>query len=126
MNEHEERPKTSQKQIEANRRNAHKSTGPSEGKASRHNAVKHGMTAQTAVLPDEDPEGRDGLRESLYAEDNPVVVSELMSSSARGLLDLLDKPGDEPVRGEEWVEWSGEAIWAAGITVQREAPRREA
>ena len=44
MNEHEERPKTSQKQIEANRRNAHKSTGPSdEGKASRHNAVKHGM-----------------------------------------------------------------------------------
>ena len=40
-----------------NRRNAQKSTGPrtSEGKnRSRFNAVKHGMTARTLVLPDED------------------------------------------------------------------------
>ena len=45
-------------QITANRANAQKSTGPrsAEGRAaSRFNALKHGMDAQTAVLPNEDP-----------------------------------------------------------------------
>ena len=44
---------TSQKQIEANRRNALQSTGPttSEGKrAVRHNAIKHGLLAQEVVI----------------------------------------------------------------------------
>ena len=48
----------SEKQLEANRQNARKSTGPrsAEGKfrASR-NAVKHGLTAESVVLPNEDP-----------------------------------------------------------------------
>jgi len=46
-------------QIEANQRNAQKSTGPrtAEGKdRSRFNAVKHGMTARNDVLPGEDSE----------------------------------------------------------------------
>ena len=46
-----------EKQREASRRNARKSTGPRtvEGKdRSRYNAVKHGMTAKTPVLPGED------------------------------------------------------------------------
>src|SRR5262245_53503403 len=50
-------PMTSQRQIEANRRNAQKSTGPrtAEGKKKvRLNAVKHGLTAETVVLPHED------------------------------------------------------------------------
>lgn len=45
-------------QIAANRANARKSTGPrsAQGKAaSRWNALKHGMDAETAVLPTEDP-----------------------------------------------------------------------
>ena len=47
-------------QIEANRRNAQRSTGPktNEGKARvRRNAITHGMTARTImpVLPQEDP-----------------------------------------------------------------------
>jgi hypothetical protein len=50
---------TSVKQIEANRRNALRSTGPTseDGKqrASR-NAVRHGLTAETVVEPLEDPE----------------------------------------------------------------------
>jgi len=49
---------STEKQIEANRRNAQKSTGPrtTEGKAaSRGNAVKHGLTAeQIAIIPGED------------------------------------------------------------------------
>ncbi len=43
-----------EKQIAANRRNAQKSTGPKSdaGKAkAKFNALKHGMTADTAVLP---------------------------------------------------------------------------
>jgi hypothetical protein len=48
----------SDKQLEANRLNALRSTGPKtpEGKfrASR-NAVKHGLTAESVVLPNEDP-----------------------------------------------------------------------
>ena len=48
----------SQARLDANRRNAKKSTGPrsEEGKRrSSMNAVKHGITARFAVLPDEDP-----------------------------------------------------------------------
>src|SRR5262249_2906947 len=43
--------------AEINRRNAQKSTGPrtAQGKSrSKFNAVKHGMTAETLVLPGED------------------------------------------------------------------------
>ena len=49
----------SQAKIEANRRNAQKSTGPrsKEGKeSSRRNAVKHGARAETLMLLDEDPQ----------------------------------------------------------------------
>ena len=43
---------TSLKQIEANRRNACRSTGPSTGEGklrSRQNAVRHGLTAETVI-----------------------------------------------------------------------------
>jgi len=45
-------------QLAANRANAQRSTGPRsvEGKsASRFNALKHGINAETAVIPGEDP-----------------------------------------------------------------------
>jgi hypothetical protein len=71
----------SQKQIEANRRNAQRSTGPASelGKAvAKFNALKHGMTADTAVLPYEDEHSYAELRETLIAQYRPVGSSEAM------------------------------------------------
>jgi hypothetical protein len=71
----------SQKQIDANRRNAQRSTGPNtpEGKAAtKFNSLKHGMTAVTAVLPHEDADSYNELRESFldtYKPANSVEVS---------------------------------------------------
>jgi hypothetical protein len=50
---------TSYRQIESNRRNALKSTGPkteAEKQMSRRNAVRHGLTAETVLSALEDAE----------------------------------------------------------------------
>ena len=65
----------SDKQIQANRRNARKSTGPKtpEGKdAVRLNANKHGLRSQEVLLPGEDGEALKELDENLRAELEPV------------------------------------------------------
>lgn len=70
-----------EKQIEANRRNAQKSTGPKSesGKAkARFNALKHGMTADVAVLPYEDPNSYEQLREALIGQYQPANAGEQM------------------------------------------------
>jgi hypothetical protein len=62
---------TSLKQIEANRRNALKSTGPTSeaGKErSRRNAMRHGLTAETVVEPLEDPEEYKAFEISITSE----------------------------------------------------------
>lgn len=66
---------TSEKKIEANRRNALKSTGPrtTEGKANvRLNALKHGLLSQEVLLPGEDGEALRELGESLRTELQPI------------------------------------------------------
>jgi hypothetical protein len=66
---------TSEKQVQANQRNALKSTGPKtpEGKdAVRLNANKHGLRAQEVLLPGEDEEALKELDENLRAELQPV------------------------------------------------------
>ena len=55
---------TSEKRLEANRRNALHSTGPKtpEGKArSSQNNLRHGLTGQIALLPHEDREAHDAF-----------------------------------------------------------------
>ena len=67
------------KQIEANRRNALKSTGPAtpEGKAAvRLNALSHGLRARTVVLPGERPEEFQQLCDDLEAEWRPKSRTE--------------------------------------------------
>ena len=70
---------TTQKQIEANRRNATKSTGPTtpEGKAlSSRNALKHGILAQQVVIHGEDMNDFCDLEQRLIAEYRPEGVLE--------------------------------------------------
>ncbi len=66
---------TSEKQARANRQNALKSTGPETpvGKAAvRHNAVKHGLLAEHALIPGEDEAAFKNLDERLRDELQPV------------------------------------------------------
>jgi len=65
----------SKKQIEANKRNALKSSGPKtpEGKdTARLNSTKHGLLSQEILLPGEDGEALKELGERLRAELQPV------------------------------------------------------
>jgi len=80
---------SSQKQIEANHRNALKSTGPKseEGKAkSSMNALRHGLTAGQAVLPHENEDDyeklREGMLESYVPQDSAeqALVEELVNA----------------------------------------------
>ncbi len=68
-----------EKQFEANRQNAQKSTGPKtpEGRAAvRLNGVKHGLTAETIVLKGESEADFTNLLESFEAEHDPVTPTE--------------------------------------------------
>jgi hypothetical protein len=70
---------TTDKQIEANRRNALKSTGPKtdDGKArARMNALRHGLTAAQAVLPHENEDDYEKLREGMLTSYEPENAAE--------------------------------------------------
>jgi hypothetical protein len=68
-----------QSQIDANRRNAQKSTGPTtpEGRAVvRHNALKHGLTSEVLIPMDEDQPEFDRVCEAFESEYQPVGPTE--------------------------------------------------
>jgi hypothetical protein len=91
---------TTDKQIEANRANAQKSTGPrtETGKAkSRYNATKHGLTGQQIVLDGEDPDAFEEMKADLFQTFDPVGPAEerLVASLAQNLWRLHRAPGWE-------------------------------
>src|SRR5262245_25161416 len=70
----------SQRQIEANRRNARKSTGPKtpQGRgAVRLNGLKHGLNARTLVLKGESEDQFHHLLDSFEAEHQPATLTEI-------------------------------------------------
>lgn len=63
-----------QKQIDANRKNAQRSTGPKSPKGKRRsslNAVKLGLFTQAVLLPDEDPKVLAKFARDISADWNP-------------------------------------------------------
>jgi hypothetical protein len=91
---------TSTRRCYANRRNAVSSSGPrtSEGKAkSSQNALKHGLTARYALLPDEDPTLRRQLSARLVADLKPqgALERELVERLAHLSWRLRRVPGFE-------------------------------
>jgi hypothetical protein len=83
-----EKAMSSERQIDANRRNAQKSPGPrtEEGKErSRYNAVTHGMTAQFDALPGEEAEALAGRIDDWTADLKPrsQLEYDLIEQAAR-------------------------------------------
>lgn len=77
----------SRRQLAANRANAELSTGPRtpQGKArSSLNALTHGLTAQTVILEDEDPEEFERFRKEVfeYFRPHPLPERELVERIA--------------------------------------------
>ena len=115
-------------QIQANRLNAQKSTGPrtAAGKErASQNALKHGLLAREAVIQGEDPEEFELFREGMLEELTPVgVVEEMLAQRVVGLswrlrraerlqnaaFAALDEGEPEPLleaRHEEWKQLKG-------------------
>ena len=85
-----------QRQIEANRQNCHSSTGPrtEAGKAaSSANALSHGLTAaSTVVLPEEDTDAFERLRQGVIADLDPAgALQEALAQRVAVLLWRLDR-----------------------------------
>ncbi len=79
-------PPTSQKRIDANRRNAQKSSGPrtAEGKSrSRFNRLEHGLAAPVPVLPGEDPAAFQARVDAVVESFAPQNQMGLNTQSAR-------------------------------------------
>lgn len=80
---------TSTKQIEANRNNAAHSTGPRSEEGKRKaalNALQHGLTAETPVLPTESPDRYEAFRSQMIKDLAPKGAIE--EQLAQEIVDL--------------------------------------
>jgi hypothetical protein len=122
-------------QIQANRLNAQKSTGPRtpQGKErASHNALKHGLLAREAVIQGEDPEEFELFREGMLEELGPAGAVEAMLAQRvvslswrlrraerlqNAAFAALDEGEPEPLleaRHEEWKQLKGNE-WERGL-----------
>ncbi len=89
---------SSEKQIEANKQNAQKSTGPKtpEGKEKvSQNAVTHGLTAFRPVLANENPEEYALFRDDFFRHHAPVgILEESLAQRAADTLWRLHRAQD--------------------------------
>src|SRR5436309_13738954 len=101
---------TSLKQIEANRLNAQRSTGPTteQGKRrSSRNAVRHGLTAETTIVPIEDIDEYKAFEMAVTTDYEPrtAVERELVLRLASLLWRLrratATEPGPLQIQGED-------------------------
>jgi hypothetical protein len=120
---------SSERQVEANRQNAQRSTGPCTVEGKRRvasNAVKHGLTGKQVVLPNEDPEEFDAFRDGLlsaldpYGELEETLAEQIMSDAwrlrrvpllesalfRRGHQELIIANQEQRVHGYEYAEAS--------------------
>jgi hypothetical protein len=70
---------TSLRQIESNRRNAQRSTGPktlSGKQRSSRNAIRHGLTAETVIGPFEEPADYQAFEQAVTVDYNPETAVE--------------------------------------------------
>ncbi len=83
---------STQRQMEANKLNAQRSTGPRTANGKRRvasNALRHGLTGKQIVLPNEDPHEFDAFRDSLWSNCNPqgavgeVLVGKIVADAWR-------------------------------------------
>jgi hypothetical protein len=104
---------SSLKQVDANRLNALKSTGPktSEGKeCSRCNAVRHGLTAETVIVGFEDADDYEAFEATVIADYNAesAVERELVLRLASVLWRLRRATGIETSLFESAIKQSGQ------------------
>ena len=115
---------SSLKQIEANRRNALKSTGPTtpEGKRrSRCNAVRHGLTAETVIAVLEDSDDYEAFEAAVIADYDAesAVERELVLRLASVLWRLRRATGIETALFESVTD----GLWQARTPAFTREPR---
>ena len=111
---------SSLKQIEANRRNALKSTGPTtpEGKErSRRNALRHGLTAETVIAGLEDAEDYQAFEAAVTADYDAetAVERELVLRLASVLWRLRRATGIEMALFETVIAENGKVEHGASV-----------
>jgi hypothetical protein len=114
---------SSLKQVEANRRNALKSTGPVtlEGKArSRFNALRHGLTAETVIAGLEDAEDYQAFETAVTAdyEAETAIERELVLRLASILWRLRRTTGIESALFEQAISDKAKSEKSARVLVE--------
>lgn len=103
----------SQRKMEANRNNAGKSTGPKDTSLTKFNALKHGMKAVHAIVPGEDPEMFEEMKDAAYKRFNPqdIIEASIVDDFVRALWKRLRAEGVEQAILSKLRDQDGKIRW---------------